>query len=35
VELTLQRKPPWAAAMVQTIAAEGLLPCKYLVAAGL
>jgi SRSO17 transposase len=31
-ELTFQSKPQLAAAMVQTIAAEGLLPFKYLVA---
>ena len=31
-ELTFQSKPQVAAAMVHTIAQEGLLPCKYLVA---
>lgn len=31
--LTVQSQPPWAAAMVQAIAPEGLLPCKSLVAA--
>ena len=30
--LTLQRKPQLAAAMVQAIAPEGLLPFKYVVA---
>jgi SRSO17 transposase len=34
-ELTFQSKPQLAAAMVQSIAAEGLLPFKYLVADGL
>jgi SRSO17 transposase len=34
-ERTCQRTPPLAAAMVQAIAHEGLLPCKYLVADGL
>jgi SRSO17 transposase len=31
-ELTLQRKPQLAAAMLQGIVREGLLPCKYVVA---
>jgi GNAT superfamily N-acetyltransferase len=31
-EVTLQSKPQLAAAMLQVIAHEGLLPCKYLVA---
>jgi hypothetical protein len=31
----LQSKPQWAAAMLQAIAHEGLLPCKYVVADGL
>jgi hypothetical protein len=31
----LQSKPPLAAAMLQSSVREGLLPCKYLVAAGL
>jgi hypothetical protein len=31
----LQSKPQLAAAMLQVIAHEGLLPCKYLVADGL
>ena len=34
-DLTFQSKPQLAAAMLQTIAHEGLLPCKYVVAAGL
>jgi SRSO17 transposase len=34
-ELTLQSKPPLAAAMLRHIAHEGLLPLKYLVADGL
>jgi SRSO17 transposase len=33
--LTLQSKPQLAAAMLQAIAQEGLLPCKYVVADGL
>ena len=31
-DLTFQRKPPLAAAMVQAMAQEGLLPFKYVVA---
>jgi hypothetical protein len=30
--LPLQRKPPWAAAMLQALRPEGLLPCKSVVA---